>query len=123
MYEGCYSGFYECDYCENIVSEEEVEYSKTRRVNMWIVYDSDRQEIEVTNSYEKALEIYKEYKDDNYEHAAGEGCFTLDESVYIAKVEKHYYPYETGEKKIEIDEDGKEYETDELLWGWREDIY
>lgn len=28
VYEGCYAGFYECDYCENIVSEEEVEYSR-----------------------------------------------------------------------------------------------
>lgn len=90
---------------------------------MWIVYDSDRQEIEVVKNYEEALEIYEEYKDDNYEHVAGEGHFSLNESVYIAKVEKHYYPCETDEKKIEIDENGEEYETDELLWDWKEDKY
>ncbi len=90
---------------------------------MWIVYDSDRQETEVVDNYEKALAIYKEYIDDNYEYVAGEGEFTLNESVYIAKVEKHYYPYETDEKRVATDENGEEYETDELLWDWKEDEY
>ncbi len=90
---------------------------------MWLIYDSDSQVIEEVDNYEKALEIYKEYKDDNYEHVVSEGGFTLNESVYIAKVKKHYYPYETNEKKVKIDEDGKEYEADELLWDWKEDVY
>jgi len=90
---------------------------------IWIVYDSDRQEIEVVNDYEKALEIYKEFKDDNYEYVAGEGCFTLNESVYIAKVKKHFHPYETDETRVATDENGTEYETDELLWDWKEDKY
>ncbi len=28
IYEGCYAGFYECDFCENLIGEEEIKYSK-----------------------------------------------------------------------------------------------
>lgn len=90
---------------------------------MWIIYDIQTQEIEVVDDYQKALEIYQEFKNDAYDYVADEGGFSLDESIYFAKVEKHYHPYKTDEKRVLWDKDGNEVEIDEFLWDWKEDSY
>lgn len=90
---------------------------------MWIVYDNEEGLLGIYDNYDEALNDYEKCKASQKDYVQGEGEFTTDETVILAKVEKHFYGYETDKKFLDYDENGEEFETDDNLWDWKEDRY
>ena len=89
---------------------------------MWIVYDNEEGLLGIYDKYEEALSDYEKCKESQKDYVQGEGEFTTDERVILARVERQFYGYETNEKAVSYDENGDEYETEDNVWDWKEDI-
>jgi hypothetical protein len=90
---------------------------------MWIVYDNEDGLIGIYEKHEEALQEYEKCKELQKNFVRGEGEFSTDETVILAKVERHLYGYETDKKAVDYDENGDEFETGDNFWDWKEDIY
>lgn len=90
---------------------------------MWIVYDNEEGLVGVYDNHDEALKEYTKCKNAQMDWVHEEGGFSTDETVILAKVEKHFYGYETDKKAIDYDENGEEFETDDNCWDWKEDTY
>lgn len=77
---------------------------------LWIVYENINTEVEVFDSYEKAIEYYEERKDDA--RLEGVEWIDSDEKIYLSKVERQAFWEQDKDQPIyKTDEYG--YETEE----------
>jgi hypothetical protein len=90
---------------------------------MWIVWDNEYGLMCMTVDRNEALREYERCKESARDYVDSNGEFDSNESVILAKVEKHFYSYDTGRLVIVEDEDGKETETKDTYWDWKEDAY
>lgn len=91
---------------------------------MWIVYDNEEGLLGVYDNYDEALSDYEKCKESQKDYVQSEGEFTTDEEVILAEVKRHFYGYETDKKAVDFDKkNGEEFETNDNLWDWKEDIY
>lgn len=88
---------------------------------MWLVHTHDEGLIGVFDSYEEALNEYKEQKESVRDYVRGENEFTSDELVILAKVERRFYSYDTKEPVMEEDDNGNEYPSKDTYWDFEED--
>lgn len=84
---------------------------------MWVVYDWLYGVVGMFEKEEEALKEYEKYKADNQAHFSRE--FEGEEELFVAKISKRLYAYDTG-KEI-IDDDGNI--TSGTYREWKEDAY
>ncbi len=91
---------------------------------MWLVYDNDEGVLLITDNYEEAIKEYEKQKERVIDYVRGEGEFSTDEQVILAKVENILYSYDTKQPVIECDDEGDEIESKkDTYWDFKEDIY
>lgn len=90
---------------------------------MWMVYENEEGLVCVTDNYDEALTTYKRCKENQEDWVRGEGEFSTDETVILAKVERYLYSVDSGKIVMEEDEEGNESPTKDTYWEFKEDIY
>lgn len=90
---------------------------------MWIVWDYETGLIGTYESYDAALKDYKDAVSAVERCVREKGEFSTDEQVIIAKVEKHFYSFDTGEDVMKYDEKDNEIPTGDTYWDFKEDDY
>lgn len=90
---------------------------------MWMVWDWEDGLVGLFEDRIKAEEEYEAYVNSAKDYVEREGQFNLDERVILAKVKRQIFGYETNEKATSYDENGEEFEIDDNLWDWKEEIY
>lgn len=90
---------------------------------MWMVYDNEEGLVGVFSEYKNALKHYEKCKATAEDWVRGEGEFSSEETIILAKVEKYLYSYDTKEPVMKEDEEGIEHPTKDTYWGWKEENY
>lgn len=90
---------------------------------MWMVYDNEEGLVGVFSEYENALAHYEKCKATAEDWVRGEGEFSSEETIILAKVEKHLYSFDTKSPVMEEDEEGSEHPTKDTYWSWKEENY
>lgn len=88
---------------------------------MWMVHTYDEGLIGIFDTYEEALKEYKIQKEAVEDYVRGENEFSSDECVVLAKVEKHFYSYDTKKPVMIEDDEGNEQPTKDTYWDFKED--
>ncbi|AMQ66640.1 hypothetical protein BH753_gp158 [Bacillus phage Shbh1] len=90
----------------------------------WIVWDNVDGLVVKTDDYQEALTEYNKCVKWAREVVDCNDGFEKNENIVLAKVEKHFFSYDTGNPVIDYDENGEEFEVlDSTYWSWKEISY
>lgn len=104
----------ELNWAQKIWYERGVEHAKNR-AGSWIVHDYEEGLVMITDDHEEAEREYELYKEETTDYVRNKGEFSGDERVILARIEKDFHSFDTGEPV--------EGESKETYWDTKEDIY
>lgn len=90
---------------------------------MWMVFAYDEGLIGIFDTYEDALKEYKIQKESVEDYVRGENEILSDECVVLAKIEKHFYSFDTNQPVMVEDDEGNEQYTNDTYWDFKEDTF